>query len=136
MNNNLIGFDLDGVLISDLDFSISKDINNFLEIRSKYPYPNFVPQGDYVIITGRNSSDREKTLFWIEKFLKKNPPKKIFHDCPDFRKGAEYKVKIINQEKIPVFVESDIEQFYYIKENCKNSKILHFGSVLNEIFKL
>ena len=130
----MIGFDLDGVLISDLNFPDDMPIERFLEMRASEPYANFVPKGDYVIVTGRNSTDVEYTKAWIEKNLSSNPPYKLFHDCPDQSQGAEYKAKIINQNRILKFIESDIVQAEYLKKHCPYCKVIHFGSFISETF--
>lgn len=125
-------YDLDGVLISDLHWDKSTPIEHFLEMRSRIPLANFVPSGDYYIVTGRSASDRKYTESWIEKNLASNPPKKLFHDCPDYRLGAEYKAKIINENSILTFIESDMEQVLYLRQHCPNCKIYHFGSLISD----
>lgn len=128
----MIGYDLDGVLISDLFRPIDLSLENFLDMRARFPYPNFVPRGKYVIVTGRNYSDYEYTLAWVRQNLYQNMPEKIFHDCPHHSQAKEYKAEVINQNGIKVFIESDASQVEYLKENCPNCKIIHFGEFINE----
>ena len=117
-----IGYDLDGVLISDVYWPDDMTLEKFLEMRATELYANFVPKGNYYIVTGRNSTDKAYTEAWISKNLASNPPYRLFHDCPDHRQGAEYKAKIINQNNIKVFIESDAKQVEYLKKHC-----LHFS---------
>jgi len=128
----MIGFDLDGVLISDLFCPKDMPLEEFLEMRATKPFANFIPKGEYVIVTGRNSTDIEYTKTWVEKNLSSNPPLKLFHDCPDHRLGAEYKASVINQNGIRKFIESDINQVHYLKKHCPNCKVIHFGSFISE----
>lgn len=130
----MIGYDLDGVLISDLHWPEGMTLEKFLEMRATEPYANFVPKGKYCIVTGRNSTDREYTEEWIKRHLASNPPYRLFHDCPDYRQSAEYKAKVINQNNIRVFIESDAKQVEYLREHCPNCRVYHFGSFLSETF--
>lgn len=128
----MIGYDLDGVLVSDLYWPEDMTLEKFLEMRATEPYANFVPKGEYVIVTGRNSTDFEYTKAWIEKNLSSNPPIKIFHDCPDHRQAEKYKAKVINENSIRVFIESDVEQVQYLKKHCTECSVYHFGSFVSE----
>ena len=130
----MIGFDLDGVLVSDLYWPEGMTLEKFLEMRATEPYANFVPKGQYVIVTGRNSTDFEYTKLWIEKNLFENPPYKIFHSCENHSQAAEYKAKVINEHNIDVFIESDKGQVEYLKKHCPNCRVYHFGSFLSETF--
>ena len=128
----MIGYDLDGVLISDLNWPDDMSLEEFLEMRRSEPRANFVPQGNYVIITGRNATDRAYTLQWIKENLSDNPPLVLHHACIDHREGARYKANVINREGIKIFIESDAKQVEYLKANCPNCKVYHFGSFINE----
>lgn len=130
----MIGFDLDGVLVSDLNWPDGLTLDKFLQMRADVPFANFIPKGKYVIVTGRNSSDYRYTMLWIEKNLSDNPPYKVFHDCEHYSKAAEYKAKVINENGIRVFIESDKNQVEYLRENCPNCKVYHYGSFLSEAF--
>lgn len=133
----MIGYDLDGVLISDLNWPEATCLREFLEIRRSEPRANFIPKGQYVIITGRNTTDYNYTVEWVERCLKDNLPMTLYHGCPDHRVGAAYKAKIINEQGITVFVESAWEQVEYIRKHCPNCKVYHFGSLVSEtIFNL
>lgn len=130
----MIGFDLDGVLVSDLYWPDDMTLEKFLEMRATEPFANFIPRGKYVIVTGRNSTDYEYTKAWIEKNLSSNPPQKVFHECVHHSQAAEYKARVINENGIRVFIESDAEQVEYLKANCPNCRVYHFGGFLNEAF--
>jgi hypothetical protein len=127
-----IGYDLDGVLISDLNFSEEIPLVEFLKLRKELPRALFVPKGKYCIITGRTHTDKPFTLEWVRTNLSSNPPYEIFHDCPDFRRASEYKAKVINENGIEIFVESDEEQVKMLTKKCPTCKIFHFGSFINE----
>ena len=129
-----IGYDLDGVLISDLNWPPSMQLEEFLKLRQDEPFPNFIPKGEYYIVTGRNYTDRPYTENWIKKNLVKNMPYKLFHGCHDFRKAAEYKASVINAQDIQVFIESDLNQVKYLTKNCPNCRVIHFGSFISETF--
>lgn len=129
-----IGYDLDGVLISDLHWPDGMSLEEFLKMRAEEPYANFVPKGSYVIVTGRNSTDRPYTEAWISKNLASNPPYRLFHDCPDHSQAAEYKARVINQNGIRIFIESDAKQVEYLKKHCPYCRVYHFGSFLSETF--
>lgn len=128
----MIGYDLDGVLISDLHWSDGMTLEKFLEMRATVPCANFVPKGSYVIVTGRNSTDVEYTKAWVAKNLSVNMPYKIFHDCPDHRQAVEYKAKVISQNNISTFIESDAAQAEYLKKHCPNCNVIHLGSFISE----
>lgn len=111
----MIGLDLDGVLVTDLNIDYFKEIDTFLEYRCNAFRKNFEPRFDYCIITGRPSIDKEYTLRWIDKNLK-NKPKEIFHDNQDFTKSSVYKAAVLNaREDIKMFVESSRSQVNEIK---------------------
>lgn len=129
-----IGYDLDGVLISDLYWPEGMTLEKFLEMRATEPYANFVPKGDYVIVTGRNSTDKYYTEAWIEKNLSSNPPYKLFHGCVDYREAEKYKAQVINQNCIHTFIESDAKQVEYLKKHCPHCRVYHFGSLVSETF--
>ncbi len=128
----MIGFDLDGVLISDLRFPDNMSIEEFLEMRKSEPMANFVPRGDYVIVTGRNSTDVSYTMDWIKENLASNMPFRVFHDCPNYTLAAQYKAKIINTKGIRVFIESDKKQVEYLKENCPYCRVVHFSDYISQ----
>jgi len=127
-----IGYDLDGVLISDLNWPHGMSLKEFLEMRKSEPLPNFIPKGDYVIVTGRNNTDLQYTTDWVTANLKSNPPMRVFHDCEDYREAKHYKQKIINEQAIDVFIESDIMQVEHLAKHCPNCRVYHFGSWVSE----
>lgn len=123
-----IGYDLDGVFLSDM--YVVGDIKTFLEQRKTLPKALFVPNGDYDIVTGRPSSDMELTHKWVHRELVDNPPKTIHHQNPDLDKPAEYKAKVINENKYEVFIESDPNQVKQLTKKCPKTKIIHFATLI------
>lgn len=129
---NCIGYDLDGVFLSDFFLPSDMSVEEFLKIRAFFPSSIFIPRGKYVIITGRNCTDKPFTEDWIKKNLSSNPPQYLFHECTDFRYAAKYKAEVINKNKIPVFVESDKDQVEFLRKECPTCRIYHFGSLISE----
>lgn len=127
-----IAYDLDGVLISDLKWPSDMSLQEFLEMRRSEPIANFVPKGEYYIITGRNYTDSTYTFDWINDNLSSNLPVGVFHECEDYRKGEVYKSSVINLLDIDVFVESCPKQVKYLKENCPNCQVYHFSEYVSE----
>jgi hypothetical protein len=125
----MIGFDLDGVLVSDIDWN-SMTIQDY-SLRF-FMFPLFIPTGDYVIITGRPEEDRLSTLEWVEKFLYGNLPQEVFCKNTDYRKAELYKASVLNSLNLELYVESSEEQCYYLRKTT-STKIVHFSS---EIMKL
>lgn len=123
-----IGYDLDGVFLSD--WYITGDIPTMLEQRKSLPKTLFIPDGDYVIVTGRPKGDAEWTQKWIARELTENRPKQIFHQNEDYDKAKEYKAKVINEEGIEVFIESDLDQVKYLTKKCPKAKIIHFSGLI------
>jgi hypothetical protein len=111
----MIGIDIDGVFIADLTWDNDKT-DTLLDIRNNHTVPVFVPEGAYVLITGRPQEDAQATLAWVEKNFT-NLPAEVFHANPDFRKAAEYKASVLNSNPhITKFIESDEKQVERIKE--------------------
>lgn len=124
-----IAFDLDGVLVPDFDQIPSLGGLKEFYSMTMYIRPLFKPQGDYAIITARNSEYRSVTESWCKKYL--NPlPKTLFHEKEDLIGNAfAYKQKVLNDNpSIQTYVESDIDIVKYLAENVVTGcKIIHFS---------
>lgn len=136
----LVGFDLDGVFLPDLFIPKDRHIEPafHLSIALQFRCWNlksiFTPTFEYVIITGRPTIDQIQTEYWINKFLNKNLPKKLFIGTfsPNSEEAKEFKTKTLNENvDITSFIESDLSQVNYLKENVrKDCEIIHFESLI------
>jgi len=129
----MIAFDIDGVFIPNWS-GIGMSLEEYLESRYMWD-PLFEPRFPYCMITGRPAEDKEKTLGWINKTFKSNPPACVYHDNTlgfDLLGSIKYKAWILNRDKsIKVFVESDIDQVVELKKLCHDAvEILHFESMI------
>jgi len=119
----MIGFDLDGVILSDIDVGCPGD----LAFRLNHIKPIFQPIGDYIIITGRPLSDLPMTVRWLKDNLQVQPVE-LYHGCPSMDKSSQYKSEILNAHtrSLTFFVESDRVQTQYLRNNTR-TKIFHFS---------
>jgi FMN phosphatase YigB (HAD superfamily) len=124
----LIGFDLDGVLIPD--HSGEGTLEEYFEARVKIFKPLFdLRKLDNVcVVTGRPFSDYSETLKWFNKHI---PGVKLFHSNPDIKKAKYYKEKVINENGIKIFFESDLEQVEHLRKNT-DAEIIHWETFLLE----
>ena len=125
----MIGFDIDGVFIGDKNQSAPLD--EYLKTRG-YFSPLFIPEGKYVLVTGRPSIDKDDTLAWVRESFAINPPQEIYHENKDMMLAKEYKVSAILKSKVDIFIESDKEQVDYFKRVLYNTniKIVHFSDFI------
>lgn len=125
----MIGFDLDGVLVNDIDYSELTDysIRNII-------LPLFQPRGEYVIITGRPYADKVDTLKYVRKHFNKQPIK-VFCDNADYRKSWQYKLKILEENKhIDVYIESDFDTVKFLNSNLRHRvRVIHFPTYIEGI---
>lgn len=130
----MIGFDLDGVFVADMEFS--GDIQDFLEARHRQK-TLFVPKSKYVIITGRPSSDKTLTVQWVDRELSSNPPTSLFHDNTDLNEAAVYKASVIQSLGVDVFVESDSVQAEVIAGLVPQCRVITFREYIqNALYEL
>lgn len=140
----LTGYDMDGVLISDLTLdwknpAIIKEIEN---IRMAC-HPIFRPLDPFVIITGRPITEEIHTVEWLETYGVK--PRQIFFnmsgsfdksDVIKHKANTINKINLGNSIKITKFIESDIEQAVGIQK-LVNIPVLHFSQfVADELAKI
>ncbi len=138
------GFDMDGVLISDLTLEWSNpDVQDEIEEVRMKCHPIFKPKEPYIIITGRPITEEIHTYEWLE--LYGMTPRQIF-----FKMGGDFlkqtvinhkansinKVNASNSLTITKFVESDIEQVIGIQK-LVNIPVFHFSQfVADELSKI
>lgn len=127
--SNVIGYDLDGVLVADFEYY--EPVIDYLSKRAKMK-SLFVPPHPYVIITGRPSDDLAFTVEWAERELHTNKPIKIFHGNHDINRAHLYKADVINEFGIEVFIESDKTQVEYLRAATK-AKVIHFREILENV---
>lgn len=125
----MIGFDLDGVFVADMEFS--GDIQDFLEARHRQK-TLFVPKSEYVIITGRPSSDRYLTQEWVARELSENPPVSLYHDNDILEGAARYKASVIRFLGLDLFIESDSEQADVIAELVPSCHVITFREYIQD----
>lgn len=127
--SNLTAFDLDGVFIPDCDHIPNiGDHNDYLEI-TLYMQPVFRPVGEWILLTGRPQEFEHITKSWLLKYFT-NQPKIVLHSRDSTKESnEEYKLRMINENDIDVFVESDRDIVNHLKSNLDVDKktIVHFS---------
>lgn len=130
----MIGYELDGVLVSKLSFSSNASFVR--KMQRDLPNSIFTPDGDYVIITGRLSDGADETSYWVTNKLHDNPPKKMYHDNSDEDDPEKYKAKIINQQGIEVYFESNYDQYEYLHKNCPKCAVIYFPGYIKSVMPI
>ena len=136
----MLAYDLDGIFINDFhitDFE-NLDVEDLLSTRNKLQ-PLFLPEDDFIVITGRPMSDLSHTLSWFDTFFT-NKPLKIFHENDDFSKAKEYKLSVLKNIKtefnVQAFIESDKKQVDYLKQHISDIEIYHFAELISKKLQL
>lgn len=131
------GFDLDGILIPDMDTK-SGDCETLLRTRNDY-FPIFYPKGKWCIISGRPYEiDNVLTHKWAEYYFSGNPPisihlgatvKTMFNPII----VAQYKWLMCKKLNITAFFESSNIQVKIMKRlDIHNEiKIHHWATFIN-----
>jgi hypothetical protein len=121
----MIGFDLDGVLVADVTWT-----PEIVPFRNLGMNALFVPQGDYVIITGRPKAQVD-TQQWVDRELSSNPPKEVYMGNDDWEKSNDYKIHILKlNPDIEVFVESDEAVVEVLRNVFPERRIIHFKTLV------
>ena len=111
-----IGYDLDGVLLTDFDFRGLENgkhgvsIPEMLIVRRRLK-PLFQPKGKYAIITGRPKDAVEETESWVEEYLDVKPTYLYISGGIPLREeaSAKYKARCIKEVGLHTFIESSAE---------------------------
>lgn len=103
--NKVAGYDLDGVLVSDAFWD-----KETIRLR-RLLKPLFIPESDFVIITGRPVEDNVGALaYWVKSSFNTNI-KHLYCANADWKKAAEYKASVLlTHPEIYIYFESDPEQ--------------------------
>lgn len=138
MNKKIIGFDLDGVIVSDLNWfdcygkkEYEKRMNTVY-----YLLPLFQPSSicdNYVILTSRPVDYKERTMNWLKTYMVKMPMA-VYHENKigaygtiNWTSSYEYKLSVLMKTNIDLYFESDKECVDYLKERLTNkSRVIHF----------
>ena len=104
-------FDFDGVLVPDFDY-VDIDQTQFETVWLAIN-PQFEPNCNYIIITGRTKADLIWT--WCRRHLT-NQPKMIYANIMNID-PAEHKLQTLNKLAITNFVESDLDQVGYLVQH-------------------
>jgi hypothetical protein len=128
-HSNITAFDLDGVLIPDCDHIPDLgDHNAYLNL-TMYMQPVFKPVGEWILLTGRPAQFEHITKSWLLKYFS-NQPKMILHQRDQEKENNEqYKLRMINEHDIDVYIESDKKIVDHLKTNLDVDKktIVHFS---------
>lgn len=133
----IIGYDIDGILSPDPAITPDHpEWKSTLAHKDDYLLPNFIPDGKYILITGRHNSAKQETLDWAKYALAKNPPQEIFCDG-DGTDPARYKAHVLlNNPRVFTFFESEFEQVVSIYKILKGAKsprnIVHWDSFIRK----
>jgi len=116
-NSNLTAFDLDGVFIPDCDqIPDLGDHQAYLNL-TQYMQPVFKPVGEWILLTGRLAEYEHITKSWLLKYFT-NQPKMILHSRDSEKETNEqYKLRMINENDIDVYIESDKKIVDHLKNN-------------------
>lgn len=122
-SDNIVGFDLDGVLVSNLKKPESWTEKQFLEAKSLLK-PIFQPDFPFVIITGRPTQDKPLTLSWIESNFEIKPVE-VYHDNDNFDQPWIYKLQVLRENKrIGTFIDDNTETVLKLKPLLRDRLIL------------
>lgn len=75
----MLGYDIDGVLITDLRVDFNKPLEEvqwLLDARH-HLVPTFLPAGNFVLITARPMCEERATLDWSGEFFRDCPPRQV-----------------------------------------------------------
>lgn len=131
----LVGIDLDGVLVSDIrrKWYARHALETLLHLRDSYELKTDLPPWrphEAVVITGRPDTDFERTRAWLDKnslqelgLVCRNPEK---HGTT-LADMASHKAHYIARLGITRFYESDLQQALVIAEACPFTEVIWWG---------
>jgi len=128
-NSNITAFDLDGVFIPDCDEIPDLGDHEAYMNLTQYMQPVFKPVGEWILLTGRPAEYEALTKSWLLKYFS-NQPKMILHSRdPEKESNEEYKLRMIKEHNIDVYIESDKKIVDYLKGNLDLDKkiVVHFS---------
>jgi len=114
----MIAYDFDGVFIPDFNrIPILEGLAEFYDM-AHYARPIFKPQGEWMIITGRDPLYRAKTEAYIQRHFD-NPPIALHQDrIMGEEKPWAYKARVLNENpQIRKYIESDPHTVKYLDEH-------------------
>jgi hypothetical protein len=123
---NKTAFDFDGVFIPDCDkIPTVGDTLEFYEL-TMYMKPIFEPVGEWYLLTARLAEHEEMTKSWMLKHFK-NQPKEIYHSRTNDEAPEAYKLRMVKEKDIDVFVESDPMVVRHIQRELPDMAVVHFA---------
>ena len=127
--SNLTAFDFDGVFIPDCDqIPDLGDHEAYLNL-TMYMQPVFKPVGEWILLTGRPVEYESITKSWLLKYFT-NQPKMILHQRDSEKEdNKDYKLRMIEENDIDVYIESDKEIVDFLKSSLDVDKktIVHYS---------
>jgi hypothetical protein len=123
---NVTAFDFDGVFIPDCDIIASLGGEEDFYDLTMHMKPMFEPVGEWILLTARLVKHEEKTKSWLFKHFK-NQPKQIFHSRTEDETPVDYKTRILKENDIDVFIESDPVICRHLEKECEGKIIVNFA---------
>jgi len=126
--SNLTAFDLDGVFIPDCDqIPDLGDHEAYLNL-TMYMQPVFKPVGEWILLTGRPAEFESVTKSWLLKYFSNQPTMILHQRDPDSEDNMQYKLRMIKENEIDVYIESDKDIVEFLKGNLDidQKTIVHF----------
>ena len=123
---NVTAFDFDGVFIPDCDKIPSLGGEDDFYDLTMHMKPMFEPVGEWVLLTARLAKHEEMTKSWLFKHFK-NQPKQIFHNRTEDETPIDYKTRILKENEIDVFIESDPVICRHLEKECEGKIIVNFA---------
>jgi len=123
---NVTAFDFDGVFIPDCqEIPDLGDHEKFLDL-TMYMKPMFEPVGEWILLTARLEKHIEITKSWLLKHFT-NQPTQIFHGRTEDESPIDYKTRIMKENEINVFIESDPVICRHLEKECEGKIIVNFA---------
>jgi hypothetical protein len=123
---NITAFDFDGIFVPDCEeIPDLGDHEKFLEL-TMYMKPLFEPVGEWILLTARLGKHIDITKSWLLKHFT-NQPKEIFHSRTEDESPIDYKTRILKDNDIDVFVESDPVICRHLEKECEGKIIVNFA---------
>jgi hypothetical protein len=123
---NVTAFDFDGIFVPDCEeIPDLGDHEKFLEL-TMHMKPLFEPVGEWILLTARLGKHIEITKSWLLKHFT-NQPKEIFHSRTEDESPIDYKTRILKENEIDVFIESDPVICRHLEKECEGKIIVNFA---------